>query len=129
MNKEIIKISSNKSFGLVFFTVFVILGLYPLINDNEINFWLIIVALIFLILALFNSKFLTPLNIIWNKFGLILGSTLNPIILGIIYFIVVTPIALILRLAGKDVLSLKIKNRKTSWNVRINKKTKMKNQF
>ncbi len=129
MNKEIIKISSNKSFGLVFFTVFVILGLYPLINDNEIIFWLIIVALIFLILGLFNSKFLTPLNIIWNKFGLILGSILNPIILGIIYFIVVTPIALSLRLAGKDVLSLKIKNRKTSWNVRINKKTKMKNQF
>ena len=102
-----IKISSNRSFGIVFFVVFILVALYPLIYSGEIRIWSIVLSLIFLTLGLLNSKILTPLNKIWFKFGIILGKIISPIIMGVIFFLVVTPIGLIMRLFGKD-LKLKI---------------------
>ena len=81
-----IKISSNRSFGIVFFVVFLLIGFYPHINDGSLFIWSLIVSLIFLILGLLNSKILTPLNKIWFKFGLFLGKIISPLIMGAIFF-------------------------------------------
>ena len=129
MNKNNIKIGSNKNFGIVFFIFFLIVSIYPLINGGEIRIWSLIVALIFLILGIVNSNFLTPLNKIWFKFGIFLGNFVSPIIMGIVFFLVVTPISLILRLLGKDILNLKKNNKRTYWIDKSEPKSKMKNQF
>ena len=124
-----IKISSNRSFGIVFFIVFLIIALYPLSYSEEIRVWSLIISLIFLILGLLNSKILTPLNKLWYKFGIFLGKLVSPLIMGIIFFLVVTPIGLIMRLFGKDVLNLKYNNNKSYWIEKNGPKSKMKNQF
>ena len=124
-----IKISSNRSFGIVFFIVFLLIALYPLSYSEEISFWSLIISLIFLILGLLNSKILTPLNKLWFKFGIFLGKVVSPLIMGIIFFLVVTPIGLIMRLFGKDVLNIKYNNNKSYWIEKNGPKSKMKNQF
>ena len=124
-----IKISSNRSFGIVFFVVFILVALYPLIYSGEIRIWSIILSLIFLTLGLLNSKILTPLNKIWFKFGIILGKIISPIIMGVIFFLVVTPIGLLMRLLGKDLLNLKYNKNRSYWIEKNGPKSKMKNQF
>ena len=124
-----IKISSNRSFGIVFFVVFILVALYPLIYSGEIRIWSIVLSLIFLTLGLLNSKILTPLNKIWFKFGIILGKIISPIIMGVIFFLVVTPIGLLMRLLGKDLLNLKYNKNKSYWIEKKGPKSKMKNQF
>ena len=125
-----IKIGSNRSFGLVFFTVFLIVGLWPLKAGGSINFWLIIISLIFLCLGLTNSKFLSPLNKLWFKFGITLGAIIAPIVMCIIYFLVVTPIGLIMKIMGKDLLNLQYnKSIKTYWIKRNIPVGTMKRQF
>ena len=124
-----IKISSNRSFGIVFFIVFLLIAFYPLIYNGEIRIWSLIISLIFLILGLINSKILTPLNKLWFKFGIFLGKIISPIIMGIIFFLVVTPIGLIMRFLGKDVLNLKFNTNKSYWIEKNGPKSKMKNQF
>ena len=124
-----VKISSNRSFGTVFFVVFLLIGLYPLYYGGEIRIWSIIFSSIFLILGLLNSNILTPLNKLWFKFGIYLGKLVSPLILGIIFFLVVTPIGLIMKLLGKDVLKLKYNNDRSYWIEKKEPKSKMKNQF
>ena len=124
-----VKISSNRSFGIVFFVVFLLIALYPLIYAEEIRIWSLIISIIFLILGLLNSKILAPLNKIWFKFGILLGKIVSPLIMGIIFFLVVTPIGLIMRLLGKDVLNLKYNKNKSYWIEKNGPKSKMKNQF
>ena len=124
-----IKISSNRSFGIVFFIVFLIISLYPLLNSEPIKIWFLIIALIFLVLGLINSKILTPLNKLWFKFGIILGKIVSPFVMGIIFFLVVTPIGLIMRLFGKDLLNLKFNGNKSYWIEKSGPKSTMKNQF
>ena len=124
-----VKISSNKSFGIVFFVVFLIIGLFPLINDQEIKIWSILTSLIFLILGLINSKILTPLNKIWFKFGILLGKIVSPIVMGLIFFLVVTPIALIMKILKKDLLNLKFNSENSYWIKKNESNSKMKNQF
>ena len=124
-----VKISSNRSFGIVFFVVFLLIALYPLTYDGEIRLWSLIISIIFLILGLLNSKILAPVNKIWFKFGLLLGKIVSPLIMGIIFFLVVTPIGLIMRLLGKDVLNLKYNKNKSYWIEKKGPKSKMKNQF
>ena len=124
-----IKISTNKSFGLVFFVVFFLISVYPLLNAGNIRFWSLIVAIIFLTLGLLNSKILTPLNKIWFKFGLLLGSIVSPIVMSVIFFFVVTPISSIMRILGKDILNLKWNNANSYWIKKSGPKSKMKNQF
>ena len=124
-----IKISSNRSFGIVFFIVFFLIALYPLLYSKDIRIWSLLISLIFLILGLINSRILTPLNKLWFKFGILLGKIVSPIIMGIIFFLVVTPIGFIMRILGKDVLSLKFNTNKTYWIEKTGPKSKMKNQF
>ena len=124
-----VKISSNRSFGIVFFVVFLLIALYPLTYGGEIRIWSLIISLIFLILGLLNSKILAPLNKIWFKFGILLGKIVSPLIMGVIFFLVVTPIGLIMRLLGKDVLNLRYNKNKSYWIEKNGPKSKMKNQF
>ena len=124
-----IKISSNRSFGIVFFIFFLIVSIYPLIKGGEIRIWSLIIALIFLILGIINSNLLTPLNKIWFKLGILLGNFISPIIMGIVFFMVVTPVSLILKLFGKDILNLKQNNKKSYWIDKSEPKSKMKKQF
>ena len=123
------KIGSNRSFGIVFFIVFLIISLWPLLNSNEIRIWSLIVSIIFLTLGLINSKALTPLNKLWFKFGIFLGNIISPIVMGIIYFAVVTPIALLLKGINKDVLSLKKTKQVSYWKNKEKYNSSMKNQF
>ena len=124
-----IKTSSNKSFGIVFSVVFFIISLYPLVNQEDMRIWSLVIAVIFFILALLNSKILTPLNKIWTRFGIFLGNFISPIVMGIIFFFVVTPIGLLMRLFGKDVLNLKNNKSSTYWIKKTDQKSTMKKQF
>ena len=124
-----IKIGSNRSFGIVFFVVFLLIGLYPILKGNDVRYWSLIVSLLFLILGIINSKILSPLNKLWFKFGIFLGRIVSPLVMGIIFFAVVTPIALIMKLLRKDVLNLKKNNKKSYWVETKNRISKMKNQF
>ena len=121
--------STNKSFGIVFFIVFFLIGIYPLFNEHNIRIWSIFLSLFFLILGLLNSKILTPLNKLWFKFGLLLGKIISPLIMGIIFFLVVTPIGLFMRMLGKDLLNLKKNSNNSYWIEKTDPKGKMKNQF
>ena len=124
-----VKIGSNRSFGIVFFIVFLIIALYPLLNTGEIRIWSIIVSLVFLLLGLINSKILSPLNKLWFKFGIFLGKIISPLVMGIIFFLVVTPIGILMKILKKDLLNLNYNNNKTYWIEKSEPKSKMKNQF
>jgi len=124
-----IKISSNRSFGLVFFVVFLLIAFYPLINQGEIRIWSVLISLLFLILGIINSKILTPLNKVWFKFGIFLGKLISPVVMGIIFFLVVTPIAFLMRMLKKDLLNLKFNKNSSYWIEKTDPKSTMKNQF
>ena len=127
--KNKIKIGSNRSFGVVFFIVFFLISIYLFLNNGSVYYWLLFLSLAFLILGLLNSKLLYPFNFIWFKFGILLGRIVSPIIIGIIFFLVVTPTSILLKIFGKDVLKLKYNNSKTYWLDKNEPKSKMKNQF
>ena len=124
-----VKISSNRNFGIVFFLVFLIIAIYPLLNDGEIRKWSLIISVIFLILGLINSKILNPINKLWFKFGIFLGKIISPLVMGVIFFIVITPIGLLMRLLNKDLLNLKFNKTSSYWIEKNEPKSKMKNQF
>jgi len=127
--KNNIKISSNKSFGIVFFVFFLIISVYPIFKHGDLRVWSLVLAVIFLVLGILNSSILSPLNKLWFKFGIFLGKIISPLIMGIIFFIVVTPIGLFMRLIGKDLLNLKFNKKKTYWIDNKDQKSDMKNQF
>ena len=129
MQKNNIKISSNRSFGIVFFLVFLIFSIYPVSKSENIIVWSLILSIIFLILGLFNSSILTPFNKLWFKFGILLGKIVSPIVMGLVFFLVVTPTGLLLRLFGKDILNLKKNKKNTYWIEKNGPKSIMKNQF
>ena len=124
-----IKLGSNRSFGIVFFVVFLLISLYPLINNEHIKIWSLAISLIFLTLGLLNSKLLLPLNKMWFKFGIFLGKIVSPLILIIIYFFVVTPTGFIMKILRKDLLALKFNDKSSYWIIKKDPKSKMKNQF
>jgi|TARA_B100000586_G_C20009823_1_gene384148 hypothetical protein len=126
-----IKISSNRSFGLIFFIFFLIISLWSFRGDySQIKIIPFFIAFIFLVLGLINSKILSPLNLLWFKFGLFLGSIIAPIIMGFIFFTVITPTGIIMKIIGKDLLNKKKdKNKKSYWINRSKSKTTMKEQF
>ena len=124
-----VKIGSNRSFGIVFFVVFLIIATYPLINGDEPRLWSLIVSIVFLFLGIINSKILNPFNKLWFKFGIFLGKIISPLVMCIIFFLVVTPIGLLMRLLNKDLLNLKFNNNTSYWIEKTDPKSKMKNQF
>ena len=130
MEKNSVKISSNRSFGLLFFIVFLAISLWPLKSQEDLRLWAFILALIFFVLGILNSKFLTPLNKLWMKFGIFLGSIISPFVMGVVFFMVVTPIGLIMRFLGKDLLRIKkSKFVSTYWISREKQNNTMKRQF
>ena len=129
MNYKDIKIGSNRSFGVVFFVVFLLIGLWPILKGNEIRIWSIVISLIFLILGILNSKILTPFNKVWFRFGIFLGNFISPIIMGIVFFLVVTPTGLIMKILKKDLLKLKNNNSNTYWLEKDNSNNSLRNQF
>ena len=128
MEKEI-KISSNKSFGIVFSIFFLLISVYLLLNNDPIYYWSLFVSFIFLVLGLMNSKILSPLNLLWFKFGILIGKIVSPVVMSIIFFLVVTPISILLKIFGKDVLNLKFNNNKSYWIEKNGPKSNMKKQF
>ena len=129
MKQSKIKIGSNRSFGIVFFVVFLIISIWPLLDEKELRYWLLIVSFIFLILGILKSNILTPLNKVWFKFGILLGNIISPIIMAFVFFLVVTPISLIMKIFGKDILNLK-KNKNSSYWIKKDKQSgTMRKQF
>ena len=129
MNNKDIKIGSNRSFGLVFFLVFFLVSISPVVNDEKLIVWSLIVSIIFLLLGLFNSKILTPLNKLWFKFGLFLGKVISPIVMLLIFFFVLTPIGLLMKLLNKDLLNKKFNHKESYWIDKTEPSSKMKNQY
>ena len=121
--------SSNKSFGIVFFIFFLVISFYPLLNNDNIKYWALILSFLFLLLGLVNSKILTPLNKLWFKFGIILSKIVSPLVMFAIFFLVVTPLAIIMRILKKDLLNLKYNDKISYWIKKNGLKSKMKNQF
>ncbi len=122
--------SSPKSFGIVFFIVFLIIALYPLITSEGLRIWALVTSFVFLLLAFVAPKTLSIPNMLWFKFGLLLGSIIAPIVMALVYFVSVLPTGLIMRLLGKDLLKQKLdKNVKSYWIERSMPMGSMKNQF
>ena len=125
-----IKISSNRNFGLVFFIVFLIVALWPLKYEENIRLWSLALSIVFFILGILNSKLLAPFNRLWFKLGIFLGTIVSPFVMGLIYFLVVTPVGIFMRLLGNDLLKMnKEKNTSTYWIKRDKQQSTMKKQF
>ena len=123
------KINSNRGFGIVFFVVFLLISFWPSIEGQSLRIWALTVSLIFLVLGLLNSKLLSPFNLIWVKFGEVLGRIIAPIAMGVVYFIIITPIGLFMRLIGKDLLRTKFSKNNSYWIKREKNIGSMKRQF
>ena len=123
------KFENNKSFGILFFIVFILVSVWPLKNGEDLRIWSLLISLVFLFLGLINSKILTPLKSVWIKFGYLLGNIISPVVMGIIYFLVLTPTGLIMRLLGKDILKLNKNKLNTYWEKKSKNQSTMKNQF
>ena len=129
MKQNKIKIGSNRSFGIVFFVVFLIISIWPLLDEKELRYWPLIVSIIFLILGILKSNILTPLNKAWFKFGILLGNIISPIIMAFIFFLIVTPISFIMKIFGKDILNLKKNNNSSYWIKKEKQSDSMRKQF
>jgi len=129
MDKKI-KISSNKSFAVVFSLVFLIVGLFPLINNEGLRYWSLFLSLVLLILGFRNSIILTPLNFIWFKFGILLGKIFSPVVMGLVYFLVVYPTNLLLKFFKNNHMGVKYNKDMVSYWVNVeNNKSNMRDQF
>ena len=123
------KISSNRSFGVLFCIVFALIAAWPVIQDGQVRIWPIPISFIFLVLGLLNSKLLSPLILAWIKFGELLGRIVAPIVMAIVYFLIITPIGLFMRLIGKDLLNTKFSKDNSYWIKRQKNIGSMKRQF
>ena len=123
------KVSSNRNFGIVFFVFFLLISIWPIMDGQALRVWSLVISLIFLILGILNSKILTPLNLAWIKFGEILGRFIAPVVMAVIYFLIVTPIGLFMRIIGKDLLNLKFSQNSSYWIKREKNLGPMKRQF
>ena len=128
-NKKNKEITSNKIFGIFFSIFFFIIFLWPLLNENESSYWPIFVSLFFLTSTLFNPKILNPLNKSWFYLGIALGRIVSPIVMGIIFFFIVTPTGIVMRILGKDILNLKKNDESSYWINKKANKSSMKRQF
>mgnify|MGYP001243521008 CR=1 FL=1 len=124
-----LKIPSNRNFAFVFASVFLIIALWPILNNGEIRIWSILISIIFISLGILNSKLLTPFNKMWFKLGIYLGKFVSPLVMMIIFFLIVTPIGFVMKIIRKDILNLKFNKSLSYWIKRENKKTSMKQRF
>ena len=123
-----IKRKDNITFGILFFVFFLIIGLYPLKSDGAIRIWSVLFSLVFLIITIIRPNLLTFLNKLWIKFGILLGKIISPIVMGLVFFFVVTPIGVFVRILKKDVMGLK-RGASSYWINREDKLQSMKKQF
>ncbi len=123
------KNENNKSFGILFFIVFFLIAIWPIIDSGSIRIWSIVLSFVFLILGILNSKILSPLKSAWIKLGEVLGKIIAPIVMGFIYFLIITPIGILMRLIGKDLLSIKYNKNNSYWIKRAKNINTMKRQF
>ena len=123
-----IKRKDNITFGILFFVFFLIIGLYPLKSDGAIRIWSVLFSLVFLIITIIRPNLLTFLNKLWIKFGILLGKIISPIVMGLVFFFVVTPIGVLVRILKKDVMGLK-RGASSYWINREDKLQSMKKQF
>ncbi|NCU46161.1 MAG: hypothetical protein EBX83_02570 [Candidatus Fonsibacter ubiquis] len=123
-----IKRKNNITFGILFFVFFLIIGLYPLISNEPIRIWSIIVSLVFLTVTIIKPNLFTFLNKLWIKFGILLGKIISPIVMGLVFFFVVTPIGIFVKILKKDVMGLK-RGKSSYWITREDKIQSMKKQF
>jgi hypothetical protein len=121
--------SPNIVFGVFFFSFFLIISIWPLLSGKDVRYWSLFISIIFILLTIFSSESLTPLNKLWIKLGFSMGKIISPVMMGAIFFLVVTPISLIMRATSKDNLNLKKTNQKTYWINKTPNKSKMKDQF
>ncbi len=120
---------NNKSFGILFFIVFLLIAIWPVLESESIRVWSLAISIIFLVLGIINSKILSPLKKGWIKLGEILGKVVAPVVMGFIYFVVITPIGVLMRLFGKDLLNIKFNKNKSYWIKRDKNINTMKRQF
>tara|TARA_X000000950_G_scaffold205530_1_gene247254 strand:- start:31987 stop:32370 length:384 start_codon:yes stop_codon:yes gene_type:complete len=120
---------SNKSFGLFFSFIFIIISLYPLKDGDSIRIWSLSISLIFLVLGLLNSNILRPLNKAWFRLGVYLGNIISPMIMAAIFFIIITPIGFLMRVFNKNLINLKKEDKKSYWIKKQNNPTNMSDQF
>tara|TARA_B100000965_G_scaffold341620_1_gene310482 strand:- start:15 stop:392 length:378 start_codon:yes stop_codon:yes gene_type:complete len=123
------KNENNKSFGILFFIVFFLIAIWPIIDSGSIRIWSIVLSFVFLILGILNSKILSPLKSAWIKLGEVLGKIIAPIVMGFIYFLIITPIGILMRLIGKDLLSIKYNKNNSYWIKRAKNINTMRRQF
>ena len=123
-----IKRKDNITFGVLFFVFFLIIGLHPLKSDGAIRIWSVLFSLVFLIITIIRPNLLTFLNKLWIKFGILLGRIISPIVMGLVFFFVVTPIGVLVRILKKDVMGLK-RGASSYWINREDKLQSMKKQF
>ena len=123
------KKNSNRSFGILFFVVFLTISLWPLLKENDLRIWSFIISILFLILGILNSKILNPIKRVWIRFGELLGKIISPIVLAVVFFIVITPIGLFMKILRKDLLNIKFTKDKSYWIKRDKDLGPMKNQF
>ena len=123
------KKTSEKSFGVLFFAVFFLIGIWPFLNNNSIRVWALVLSFIFLAIALLKQELLKPLNNLWIKFGENLGKIISPIVMAIIFFFMITPLSFIIRMFGKDLLKLKISKNNSYWIKRKKNINTMDKQF
>ena len=129
MKKNIIITNKNNAFfGILFFIFFLIIGLYPLKSAEVIRIWSVVLSLIFLIITIIKPNLFTFLNKLWIQFGVLLGKIISPVVMGLVFFIVVTPIGIFVRILKKDVMGLK-RGASSYWINREDKLQSMKKQF
>ena len=128
--KNSIKVKSkdNITFGILFFIFFLIIGLYPLKSDEAIRVWSVVLSLVLLIITIIKPNLFTFLNKFWIKLGILLGKIISPIVMGLVFFFVVTPIGILVRVLKKDVMGLK-RGASSYWINREDKVQTMKKQF
>ena len=123
-----IKRKDNITFGILFFILFLIIGLYPLKSEGLIRIWSVGLSLVFLIITIIRPNLFTFINKLWIQFGILLGKIISPIVMGLVFFFVVTPIGILVRIFKKDVMGLK-RGANTYWINREDKVQSMKKQF
>ena len=123
-----IKRKDNITFGILFFILFLIIGLYPLKSEGLIRIWSVVLSLVFLIITIIRPNLFTFINKLWIQFGILLGKIISPIVMCLVFFFVVTPIGILVRIFKKDVMGLK-RDANTYWIKREDKLQSMKKQF
>ena len=123
-----LKNKNNITFGVLFFILFLVIGIYPLKSNGVIKVWSIFLSLVFLIITFIKPNLFTFLNKLWIKFGILLGKIISPIIMGLVFFFVVTPVGILVKIFKKDVMGLK-RGKSSYWINRKDKLQSMKRQF